>query len=97
MYSVFCALALIFVIFVVPETKGRDLDDIAKLFVKNRRQSVHSNSGTVNKAFNNSGENSTVATVMNDTNGLNKQQSFAKRNATNGINGNGNDSDITKL
>lgn len=42
MYSIFCGLALIFVIFVVPETKGRDLEDIAKLFVKNRRQSVQS-------------------------------------------------------
>ncbi|XP_055320158.1 facilitated trehalose transporter Tret1-like [Sitodiplosis mosellana] len=98
MYSVFCALAFIFVIFVVPETKGKDLDDIAKLFVKNRRQSVASNSGAVNKAFNNSGEQYlAVATVMNDTNGLNKQQALAK--TVNGINGNGNgnDSDITKL
>lgn len=34
MYSIFCALAVVFVIFVVPETKGRDLDDIAKLFIK---------------------------------------------------------------
>lgn len=91
MYSVFCALALIFVIFLVPETKGRDLDDIAKLFVKNRRQSVQS--GAVNKAFNNSGEYLTVATMMDDTNGLNKQQRMAK--SANGING--NDSDITKL
>lgn len=37
MYSVFCALAIIFVIFVVPETKGRDLDDIAKLFIRNKK------------------------------------------------------------
>lgn len=35
MYSVFCALAAVFVVTVVPETKGRDLDSIAKLFVKN--------------------------------------------------------------
>lgn len=35
MYSVFCALGVIFVIAVVPETKGRDLESIAKLFVKN--------------------------------------------------------------
>lgn len=35
MYSVFCAIAAIFVVMVVPETKGRDLDSIAKLFVKN--------------------------------------------------------------
>lgn len=37
MYSIFCAVAVVFVITVVPETKGRDLDDIAKLFVKNGR------------------------------------------------------------
>lgn len=34
MYSVFCAVAIFFVVCVVPETKGRDLDSIAKLFVK---------------------------------------------------------------
>lgn len=37
MYSIFCLIAVVFVIAVVPETKGRDLDDIAKLFVKNKR------------------------------------------------------------
>lgn len=37
MYSIFCAIAAIFVIAVVPETKGRDLDEIAMLFVKNKR------------------------------------------------------------
>lgn len=98
MYSVFCAFALIFVIFVVPETKGRDLDDIAKLFIKNRRQSVELDSGAINKAFSNGGEQHlVVATLMNDTNGQKKQQSFNK--SANGINGNGNvnDSDITKL
>lgn len=36
MYSIFCAFAVVFVIMVVPETKGRNLDDIAKLFVKNK-------------------------------------------------------------
>lgn len=35
MYSVFCAIAIFYVVFVVPETKGRDLESIAKLFVKN--------------------------------------------------------------
>lgn len=35
MYSVFCAVAAVFVVMVVPETKGRDLDSIAKLFAKN--------------------------------------------------------------
>lgn len=38
MYSIFCALAVLFVIFVVPETKGRDLDDIAKLFIKKNKK-----------------------------------------------------------
>lgn len=42
MYSVFCAVAIFFVIFVVPETKGRDLDSIAKLFIKNRHESMKS-------------------------------------------------------
>lgn len=34
MYSGFCAFGVIFVIFFVPETKGRDLNSIAKLFAK---------------------------------------------------------------
>lgn len=94
MYSIFCAFALIFVIFVVPETKGCDLDDVAKLFIKKRRQSVQLDLGATNKAFSNGGEQHlAVATVINDANGLKKQQSFNK--TVNGING--NDSDITKL
>lgn len=40
MYSIFCACGVIFVIGVVPETKGRDLDSIAKLFVKNREKTT---------------------------------------------------------
>lgn len=39
MYAVFCACAVFFVIGLVPETKGRDLDEIAMLFAKNRRDS----------------------------------------------------------
>lgn len=39
MYSIFCACGVIFVICVVPETKGRDLDSIAKLFTKNSNKS----------------------------------------------------------
>lgn len=35
MYSVFCAIAIFYVVIIVPETKGRDLESIAKLFVKN--------------------------------------------------------------
>lgn len=84
MYSAFCVVAVIFVIFVVPETKGRDLDDIAKLFVKNRRQSQHSNSVTVAKH-----------STANETNGLSKPATAKPTNAVNGIGG--NDSDITKL
>lgn len=38
MYSIFCAIAVVFVIAVVPESKGVDLDDIAKLFVKKGRR-----------------------------------------------------------
>lgn len=34
MYSVFCAFAAVFVVTIVPETKNRDLDSIATLFVK---------------------------------------------------------------
>ncbi|XP_031622593.1 facilitated trehalose transporter Tret1-like [Contarinia nasturtii] len=93
MYSVFCALALIFVIFVVPETKGRDLDDIAKLFVKNRRQSVQSTGANKHSKI----------SMTNDTNGIShKQQTIICTNChfpiaiDGGING-GTDSDITKL
>lgn len=34
MYSVLCILGVFFVIGYVPETKGRDLDSIANLFLK---------------------------------------------------------------
>lgn len=39
-YSIFCAIGVIFVIFCVPETKGRDLESIAKLFVKEDRKAT---------------------------------------------------------
>lgn len=39
MYSGFCAFAAVFVVMVVPETKGRDLESIAKLFVKKKSSS----------------------------------------------------------
>lgn len=42
MYSIFCACGVAFVITVVPETKGRDLDSIANLFVKKKEQSTTS-------------------------------------------------------
>lgn len=37
MYSAFCALGVVFVIFCVPETKGRDLDEMALVFRKSFR------------------------------------------------------------
>lgn len=37
MYSVFCALGVVFVIFCVPETKGRELDSMALVFRKSFR------------------------------------------------------------
>lgn len=66
MYSVFCALAVFFVIFVVPETKGKDLDSIAKLFAKNRQESTQlttiasekSSTAAVNMAYKSSSRNS---------------------------------------
>jgi hypothetical protein len=36
MYSVLCVLGVFFVIVFVPETKGKELDSIAQLFVKPR-------------------------------------------------------------
>lgn len=43
MYSIFCAFAVIFVITVVPETKGHTLDEISKLFVKNSHEPIQTN------------------------------------------------------
>lgn len=37
MYSIFCAAGVIFVIFCVPETKGRELDNMALVFRKSFR------------------------------------------------------------
>lgn len=37
MYSAFCAIGAVFVIFCVPETKGRELDGMAKVFRKSFR------------------------------------------------------------
>lgn len=87
MYSIFCALALFFVIFVVPETKGRDLEDISRLFTKTKRQSIAS-APVVEK-------NASIPTISGLVNEGFKQSTT---NVSNGINGHhGNDSDITKL
>lgn len=37
MYSVFCAAGVIFVIALVPETKGRDLNSIAQMFASKEK------------------------------------------------------------
>lgn len=37
MYSAFCAFGVVFVIFCVPETKGRELDNMALVFRKSFR------------------------------------------------------------
>lgn len=60
MYSVFCACAAVFVVMVVPETKGRDLESIAKLFVKKRASSQRQPTIRVMSAVNKTNHNSTV-------------------------------------
>lgn len=51
MYSVLCILGVFFVIGYVPETKGRDLDSIAKLFLKAKSEEcvLKSDSNVTNK------------------------------------------------
>lgn len=50
MYSIFCALGVLFVIFLVPETKGEDLDSIANKFIRSlsRRFSRKASQGLAN-------------------------------------------------
>lgn len=50
MYSMFCALGIFFVIFVVPETKGRDLESIQKLFANKDSNEIIKEKSTVNLA-----------------------------------------------
>lgn len=45
-YSGFCLLGVIFVITIVPETKGKDLDSIEKLFQKKSKGTESENSKT---------------------------------------------------
>lgn len=42
MYSILCLLGVFFVLFCVPETKGRNLEDIAQLFAKKSSPSKES-------------------------------------------------------
>lgn len=42
MYSILCLLGVFFVLFCVPETKGRNLEDIAQLFAKKSSPSQES-------------------------------------------------------
>lgn len=60
MYAVFCALGVVFVVFCVPETKGRELDSMALVFRKSFRvlagksrggQSTLPSVGHTNEAF----------------------------------------------
>lgn len=44
MYSILCAIGVVFVITFVPETKGRDLESIHKLFEKNTATSKRDSS-----------------------------------------------------
>lgn len=47
-YSGFCLLGVIFVITIVPETKGKDLDSIEKLFQKKNKEMEVQSSNTQN-------------------------------------------------
>lgn len=64
MYSIFCVIAIFFVIFVVPETKGKDLESIAQLFAKNSPKTSapaseqRSTAAAFNKAYISSSMNS---------------------------------------
>lgn len=47
MYSGLCLLGIIFVVTIVPETKGRDLDSIEKLFQKKNKSSLSKDSNGI--------------------------------------------------
>lgn len=73
MYSVFCAFAVFFVIFVVPETKGRNLEDIAKLFLKTGDDSKLDRKEKPSNVLNGvkcEHCSTMVATISNGTNGI---------------------------
>lgn len=73
MYSVFCAFAVFFVIFVVPETKGRNLEDIAKLFIKkgdDLKLDTKEKSSNVLNGVKCEHCSTIVATISNGTNGI---------------------------
>ena len=52
LYSIFCAIGVVFVIIVVPETKGLDLETMHKLFEKkDKRKEDHERGHHTNSAF----------------------------------------------
>lgn len=56
MYSGLCLLGIIFVAAIVPETKGRDLDSIEKLFQKRNKKSLNDEmTGSNNNGIDNLG------------------------------------------
>lgn len=48
MYSVFCAIGIFFVIFIVPETKGHELENIQKLFTKKSNDASQDKENSIN-------------------------------------------------
>lgn len=74
MYAVFCAFGVFYVIFVVPETRGKDLDAISKLFTKNRSESQLTTMKTAatNKGYQSSSMNSLQNGNMNSDSNLTK-------------------------
>lgn len=65
MYSAFCALGAIFVIFCVPETKGRELESMATVFRKSFRVLRGKSANIPSKKAMKNGTNGTTGTVMN--------------------------------
>lgn len=72
MYSIFCAIGVVFVIFCVPETKGRDLESIAKLFIKEENELTEQvppqriKSGEENKALDLTSETRVINNVASN-------------------------------
>lgn len=93
MYSAFCAFGVIFVIAFVPETKGRDLNSIAKLFVKEDKHVVNVNA--TDKPANE--VHSTVSIASSQTISAHDTCKLSIENGIgNGINGNSTNSTRTQ-